>query len=76
MVRKEIFICSQCVCGVPKEPSLSFLQALKFKGDYIEWYEFENPFKTIIDGLSGFGKILIPKPKEKIKMNEGESPGI
>ena len=48
----------------------------KFKGKYIEWYEFENPFKTIIDGLSGFGRILIPKPKEKIKMNEGESTGI
>ena len=48
----------------------------KFKGEYIEWYEFKNPFKTIIDGLSGFGKILIPKPKEKIKMNEGESTGI
>ena len=43
---------------------------------YKNWYEFENPFKAIIDGLSGFGKILIPKPKEKIKMNEGESTGI
>ena len=49
---------------------------IKEKGEYIEWYQFKDSFKTIIDGLSGKGKILIPMPKENIKMDEEESTGI
>ena len=33
----------------------------KKEGHYVEWYQFNDPFNTIIDGLSGDGKILIPK---------------
>ena len=33
----------------------------KKEGKYVEWYQFNDPFNTIIDGLSGDGKILIPK---------------
>ena len=48
----------------------------KERGEYIEWYQFNNPFKTIIDGLSGNGKILIPNSEDNIKMNEEDSTGI
>ena len=49
---------------------------IKEQGHYVEWYQFEKPFKTIINGLSGNGKIFIPEPDEVIKMDEGESTGI
>ena len=49
---------------------------IKERGHYVEWYQFEKPFKTIINGLSGNGKIFIPEPDEVIKMDEGESTGI
>ena len=48
----------------------------KERGEYVEWYQFNNPFKTIIDGLSGNGKILIPNSEDNIKMNEEDSTGI
>ena len=48
----------------------------KEKGKYIEWYQFKNPFRTIIDGLSGDGKILAPKSKNNVKMDEKDSTGI
>jgi len=46
------------------------------EGEFIDWYQFKNPFKTIIDGLSGKGKILIPNFKENIIMDEEDSTGI
>ena len=48
----------------------------KEKGEFINWYQFNYSFKTIIDGLSGNGKILIPKSEDKIKMDEKDSTGI
>ena len=48
----------------------------KEKGEFIDWYQFKYSFKTIIDGLSGNGKILIPKSEDKIKMDEKDSTGI
>ena len=48
----------------------------KEEGQYVEWYQFNDPFKTIIDGLSGIGKILIPKPSEIALMDEEDSTGI
>ena len=48
----------------------------KEKGKFIDWYQFNYPFKTVIDGLSGNGKILIPKSKDKVKMDEKDSTGI
>ena len=43
---------------------------------YIKWFHFDDSFKTIIDGLSGVGKILIPKPSEIELMDEEDSTGI
>ena len=40
---------------------------------YIKWFQFDDSFKTIIDGLSGVGKILIPKPSEIELMDEEDS---
>ena len=48
----------------------------KEKGEFIDWYQFNYSFKTIIDGLSGNGKVLIPKSEDKIKMDEKDSTGI
>ena len=48
----------------------------KEKGKFIDWYQFNYPFKTVIDGLSGNGKIIIPKSKDKVKMDEKDSTGI
>ena len=48
----------------------------KEKGKFINWYQFNYSFKTIIDGLSGNGKILIPKSEDKNKMDEKDSTGI
>ena len=48
----------------------------KEKGKFIDWYHFKYPFKTFIDGLSGNGKIIIPKSKDKVKMDEKDSTGI
>jgi hypothetical protein len=51
-------------------------QKPKKSGHYVDWYQFNDPFKTIIDGLSGKGKILIPKPYYTDKMDEKDSTGI
>ena len=51
-------------------------QKPKKSGHYVDWYQFNDPFKTIIDGLSGKGKILIPKPYNADKMDEKDSTGI
>ena len=48
----------------------------KEKGEFIDWYQFNYPFKTVIDGLSGNGKIIIPKSEDKVKMDEKDSTGI
>ena len=48
----------------------------KEKGKFIDWYQFNYPFKTVIDGLSGNGKIIIPKSEDKVKMDEKDSTGI
>ena len=48
----------------------------KEKGKFIDWYQFNYPFKTVIDGLSGNGKIIIPKSQDKVKMDEKDSTGI
>ena len=48
----------------------------KEKGEFIDWYQFNYSFKTVIDGLSGNGKIIIPKSVEKVKMDEKDSTGI
>ena len=51
-------------------------QSLKKKGEYVDWYQFKNPFKVAIDGLSGSGTITKPKVPAKIIMDEDESSGI
>jgi len=51
-------------------------QKPKKSGNYVKWYQFNDPFKTIIDGLSGNGKILIPKPNKSDEMDEEDSTGI
>ena len=51
-------------------------QKPKKSGHYLKWYQFNDPFKTIIDGQSGKGKIFIPKPYNADKMDEKDSTGI
>ena len=48
----------------------------KEEGQYVEWYQFNDTFKTIIDGLSGDGKILVPKAEKVTTMDEEDSTGI
>ena len=58
--------------------NFNWLTTLKPKEEkkYIKWVQFDDSFKTIIDGLSGVGKILIPKPGEIELMDEEDSTGI
>ena len=58
--------------------NFNWLTTLKPKEEkkYIKWFQFDDSFKTIIDGLSGVGKILIPKPSEIELMDEEDSTGI
>ena len=49
---------------------------VKEEGQYVEWYQFNDPFNTIIDGLSGDGKILVPKSDKITLMDEEDSTGI
>ena len=49
---------------------------VKEEGQYVEWYQFNDPFNTIIDGLSGDGKILVPKKETFSVMDEEDSTGI
>ena len=51
-------------------------QSLKKKGEYVDWYQFKNPFKVAIDGLSGSGTITKPIVPAKKIMDEEESSGI
>tara|TARA_Y100001947_G_C10342829_1_gene306154 strand:+ start:159 stop:3137 length:2979 start_codon:yes stop_codon:yes gene_type:complete len=51
-------------------------QSLKKKGEYVDWYQFKNPFKVAIDGLSGSGTITKPTVPAKKIMDEEESSGI
>ena len=48
----------------------------KEEGQYVQWYQFNEPFNTIIDGLSGDGKILVPKSDKVAVMDEEDSTGI
>jgi len=49
---------------------------VKEEGHYVQWYQFNEPFNTMIDGLSGDGKILIPKSDKVTAMDEEDSTGI
>ena len=51
-------------------------QNIKKKGHYVDWYQFKNPFKITIDGLSGYGRIEKPTSQVIIGMDEGDSTGI
>ncbi|SVA69613.1 uncharacterized protein METZ01_LOCUS122467, partial [marine metagenome] len=51
-------------------------QNIKKKGNYVDMYQFNNPFKITIDGLSGYGRIAKPKSPVIIGMDEGQSTGI
>ena len=63
-----------------KEDFLNFklLEKAKVKEEkkYIKWYQFKDPFKSIIDGLTGKSKILIPEPEKMEVMDEEDSTGI
>ena len=63
-----------------KEDFLNFkwLEKAEVKEEkkYIKWYQFKDPFKSIIDGLTGESKILIPKPEKTEAMDEEDSTGI
>ena len=48
----------------------------KEKKNHISWYQFKEPFRSIIDGLSGSGKVIIPKPETTEIMDEEDSSGI
>ena len=48
----------------------------KEEGQYVQWYQFNDPFNTIIDGLSGDGKILMPQSEKIAVMDEEDSTGI
>ncbi|MBT6019180.1 histidine kinase [bacterium] len=48
----------------------------KEEKNYISWYQFKEPFRSIIDGLSGTGKVIIPKPETIEIMDEEDSSGI
>ena len=48
----------------------------KEEKNHISWYQFKEPFSSIIDGLSGTGKVIIPKPETVEKMDEEDSSGI
>ena len=50
--------------------------SVKEEKKYIKWYQFKDPFKSIIDGLTGESKILIPKPEKTEAMDEEDSTGI
>ena len=54
----------------------NLLKNAKERGHYVEWYQFNEPFNTIIDGLSGDGKILVPKVQKSSVMDEEDSTGI
>ena len=49
---------------------------IKEEKRYVKWYQFKDPFKSIIDGLSGKSRILIPKPEKIEVMDEEDSTGI
>ena len=63
-----------------KEDFLNFkwLEKAKVKEEkkYIKWYQFKDSFKSIIDGLTGESKVLIPKPEKIEVMDEEDSTGI
>ena len=48
----------------------------KEKKNYISWYQFQEPFRSTIDGLSGKGKVIIPRPDKIEIMDEEDSSGI
>lgn len=48
----------------------------KEKKNYISWYQFKEPFQSTIDGLSGKGKVIIPRPDTIEIMDEEDSSGI
>jgi hypothetical protein len=48
----------------------------KQEKNHISWYQFKDPFRSIIDGLTGIGKVIIPKPEKIEIMDEEDSSGI
>ena len=50
--------------------------AAKHEKDYISWYQFTDPFFSVVNGLTGKGKIMIPKPEKIEIMDEEDSTGI
>ena len=46
------------------------------KGEYVDWYKFEEPFIIKLDGMSGLGIVQKPVKPEIELMNEEESTGI
>lgn len=48
----------------------------KQEKNHISWYQFKDPFRSIIDGLTGKGKVIIPKPEKIEIMDEEDSSGI
>ena len=45
-------------------------------GKYVDWYQFQTPIITTIDGTNGKGMIYKPKEPKKESMDEEDSSGI